>query len=126
MEDTGRHSSTEEREPGSPPLLASVLDADDDLAEELDVRMRFAASQLATARLIDVECGPCQLGGWFAAAGCGPGLLILDGLLAVETCIADRTATELLGAGDLVQPVARRVDDLLERSARWRALQRTR
>ena len=36
--------------------------------------------------------------------GRGPGLLILDGLLAVETRVADRTSTELLGAGDLLQP----------------------
>ena len=42
------------------------------------------------------------------AVGAGPGLLILDGLIAVETCVADRTVTELLGAGDLLQPSAAR------------------
>ena len=41
--------------PQSPPLYAYVLDADDDLAAELDVRTRVAARQLATARVLDVQ-----------------------------------------------------------------------
>src|SRR5690348_18390977 len=32
-----------------------------------------------------------------------PGLLLVDGLLVAETRIADRTVTELLGSGDLLQ-----------------------
>jgi CRP/FNR family cyclic AMP-dependent transcriptional regulator len=112
--------------PESPALFAYVLDVDDDLAEELDVRMRFAARQLATARVLESAIGECKLEDWFCVAGHGPGLLILDGLVAVDTGIADRTVMELLGPGDLVQPMSRRVDDLLERSAVWRALLPTR
>lgn len=114
------------RQPESGPLFAYLLDADDDLAQELDVRMRFAARQLATARLLDAEAGECDLDSWFAAAGRGPGLLILDGLLAAHTLLADRTVTELLGGGDLLQPASRRVDDMIERFASWQALRPTR
>ena len=71
--------------PTTPPLYAYVLDADDDLAQELDVRMRFAARQLATARVLDAGPAQCDLAPWFDAAGQGPGLLILDGLIAVDT-----------------------------------------
>jgi CRP-like cAMP-binding protein len=110
------------KQPESPPLYTYLLDDDGDLAEELDMRTRFAARQLATARLIEAETGECDLGGWFGAVGHGPGLLILDGLLAVDTRITNRTVTELLGSGDLLQPLSRHVDDIVERVASWRAL----
>ena len=58
--------------PGSAPLYTYLLDADDDLAEELDIRTRFAARQLATARVLDVDMGECDLEAWFAAVGRGP------------------------------------------------------
>jgi CRP/FNR family transcriptional regulator, cyclic AMP receptor protein len=115
-------SSTDPKQPASPPLYAYLLDDDDDLAEELDIRMRFAARQLATVRVLEAETGECDLESWFAAVGQGPGLLILDGLIAVDTRISNRTVTELLGNGDLLQPLSRHVDDLIERSASWRAL----
>ena len=103
-----------------------MLDADDDLAAELDVRSRVAARQLATARGLTAPPGECDLEPWFHAAGGGPGLLILDGLVAVHTRIIDRTVTELLGAGDLLQPQLRRVDEIIERDTTWRALVTTR
>ena len=87
----GRDSPRARAMPESPPLYAYVLDADDDLAEELDIRTRVAARQLATARVLDAAAGECDLGPWFRAVGHGPGLLILDGLLAVDTRIGDRT-----------------------------------
>jgi CRP/FNR family transcriptional regulator, cyclic AMP receptor protein len=108
--------------PESPPLHAYLLDADADLAEELDIRMRFAARQLATARVLEADTGGCDLEPWFTAVGHGPGLLILDGLVAVDTRITNRTVTELLGNGDLLQPLSRHVDDMIERTASWRAL----
>jgi CRP/FNR family cyclic AMP-dependent transcriptional regulator len=110
------------RAPESPPLYAYLLDADDDLAEELDIRTRFAARQLATARVLEADTGECDLESWFAAVGHGPGLLILDGLVAVDTRITNRTVTELLGSGDLLQPLSGHVDDIVERFASWRAL----
>jgi CRP/FNR family transcriptional regulator, cyclic AMP receptor protein len=114
--------SPDAKQPESPPLYTYLLDADDDLAEELDIRMRFAARQLATARVLEAETGQCDLDPWFAAAEHGPGLLILDGLVAVDTRITNRTVTELLGNGDLLQPLTRHVDDMIERTASWRAL----
>ena len=110
----------------SPPLYGYLLDLDDDLGEELEVRMRFSARQQATARLLDAEVGECDLTSWFAVLGDGPGLLIVDGLVAMDTRVADRTSTELLGSGDLIQPPGRRDDDLVERETVWRALRPSR
>jgi CRP/FNR family transcriptional regulator, cyclic AMP receptor protein len=106
----------------SPSLYAYLLDADDELADELDLRERFTARQHATARVLVGEPGECDLRPWLALVGNGAGLLILDGLMTVDTCITNRTITELLGGGDLLQPLSRHVDDLIERTASWRAL----
>jgi hypothetical protein len=107
-------------------LYAYVLDADDDLADEFDVRVRIAARQLATARVLDAVVGACDLAPLLAILGRGPGLLILDGLVAVETRVGDRTATELIGTGDILQPPLSHVDELLEHSDGWRVLLATR
>jgi CRP-like cAMP-binding protein len=108
--------------PESPPLRVYLLDVDDDLAEELDIRARFAARQLATAKVLEAETGACALESWLTVVGRGPGLLIIDGLVAVDTRITNRTVTELLGSGDLLQPLSLHVDDIVERVASWRAL----
>src|SRR5579875_3537130 len=86
------------RAPDAVPPFAYVLDADEDLAEEFEPRARFAAREVATARLIHVEPGDCDLAPWLAAVGHGPGLLILEGLIAIETHLAGRTVSELAGA----------------------------
>jgi len=116
----------EPERPESPSLYAYLLDADDDLAEQFDVRMRVAARQLATARVLDTPIGICDLRPWFDAARPGLGLLILEGLVVFETRLGDRTAAELLGAGDLIQPPNRRQDELLEPIGAWRVLFPTR
>lgn len=113
-------------QPASTALHAFLLDADDDLAQELDAHTRIAARQLATARVLDAGVGECELTAWFDAVRHGPGLLILDGLVAFETQVGDRTATELVGAGDLLQPPGERTDDLLQRRDGWRVLCPTR
>ncbi len=114
------------RRPESASLYTYLLDADDDLAQEFDIRMRIAARQLATVRVITAEVGQCDLEPWFDAVGGGPGLLILDGLIVFETSVGDRTACELTGAGDLLQPVSPRADQLVEQRGAWRALWPTR
>jgi CRP-like cAMP-binding protein len=114
------------RRPHSAPLFGYLFDLDDDLAEEVEVRMRVSARQHATARLLDAETGECDLEPWFARVGRGPGLLIVDGLLAVDTRVVDRTITELLGGGDLVQPPGAHQDELVERETVWRALRPSR
>lgn len=109
-------------QPRSNQLYAYVLDADDALAQELDLRSRVAARQLATARVVQVDVGECDLSSWFAVARRGPGLLVLDGLIVFETCTGDRIASELIGAGDLLQGSHLLTDDLLERTCHWRML----
>ncbi len=113
-------------QPQATSRFASLLDADDDLGQGFDVRTRLALRQTITARVLDAGTGACELDTWFEAVGQGPGLLILDGLIAVETRVGDRTAMELIGAGDLLQPPAPRADDLIERIDAWRALCPTR
>ena len=110
----------------SPPLFGYLLDLDDDLAQELEVRMRLSARQHATARLLDAEAGQCDLSSWFGVVGRGPGLLIVDGLLAVDTRVAGRTTSELLGSGDLIQPPERHDDEMVESDTVWRALRPSR
>jgi CRP/FNR family cyclic AMP-dependent transcriptional regulator len=85
-----------------------------------------AVRQVATARVLDAECGACDLARWFQAVDGGPGLLLLDGLIAVDACVGDRTATELIGPGDLLQPACPLAENLLERREAWRALSPTR
>jgi CRP-like cAMP-binding protein len=110
----------------SPSLYTYVLDVDDDLAQEFDLRMRLAARQVATARVLDADVGECDLSTWFAAVGSGLGLLVIDGLIGVDARVGNRTATELIGPGDLLQPSRPLAEDLLERADCWRALCPTR
>jgi CRP/FNR family transcriptional regulator, cyclic AMP receptor protein len=107
-------------------LYAYLLDSDGELAEEFDVRARIAARQLATARVLQVAVGACNLAPWFEAARQGFGLLILDGLLALEIRVGGRTSAELVGAGDLLQAFGPPGDRLLASTCGWRALRPTR
>lgn len=103
-------------------LYTYVLDADNGLAQELDLRGRIAARPLATAKVVQLVVGECELSPWFDLARRGPGLLVLDGLVVFETCTGDRIAAELVGAGDLLQASHLITDDLLERTCHWRVL----
>jgi CRP/FNR family transcriptional regulator, cyclic AMP receptor protein len=114
------------RRPEPAPIYTYLLDADDDLAAEFDLRMRLVARQGTTVRVLDAEVGECDLGPAFEAVGSGPGLLIVDGLIDFETRVAERTASELLGAGDLLQRPSRQTDVLLELAGVWRVLLPTR
>jgi CRP/FNR family transcriptional regulator, cyclic AMP receptor protein len=117
-----RHPDLSAAQPESIALYTYLLDADGELADEFDVRARLAARQLATARVLQVGVGVCDLGPWFEAAGQGLGLLILEGLIALETRVGDRTAAELVGPGDLLQPSGPVADQLLTRTCGWRVL----
>ncbi len=121
-----RHPQLAGDRPESIALYSYLLDADGELAEEFDVRARIAARQLATARVLQVGIGACDMGPWFEAAGNGLGLLVLDGLLALEIRVAGRTAVELVGPGDLLQPLGPASDQLLVRTCGWRALRTSR
>jgi len=110
------------RRPQTSTMHRYLLDADDDLAREFDMRTRLAARTGTTARVLLAELGECDLTAAFSALGKGFGLLILDGLIAFEVAVGDRTATELVGAGDLITPARDRTDAMLECRAAYRVL----
>lgn len=121
-----RHPHLAGDQPESIALYTYLLDADEEIAEAFDVRARIAARQLATARVVQADVGPCDLASWLEAARQGLGLLILDGLVALETRVGGRTAAELVGSGDLLQPLGPATDQLLVRTCGWRVLRPTR
>ena len=99
-----------------------LLDLDVDLAEALDVRMRLVARPAATAFTFDADTGDVKLADRLAAAAPGPGVLVLEGVLAVNVCVGDRVASELLGPGDLVESCSQAEEELLACTVGWRAL----
>ncbi len=121
-----RHPQLAGDAPESIALHAYLLDIDGELADEFDVRARIAARQLATARVLQLRVGACDLATWFDAAARGLGLLVLDGLLALEIRVGGRTAAELVGPGDLLQPLGPAADEMVVRTSGWRALRPTR
>ena len=112
------------REPGR---YCYLFDVDDDLAGALDLRMRLVARPMATARVEVVSAGEFELIPLFAQLGRGPGLMVLDGVVALDVQVGDRTASELVGAGDLLAPWTTEGDVVLLASETYsRALTRTR
>ena len=99
-----------------------VLDLDHDLAEELEPDARRLARAAATALTFEVDAGPVDLAEWFARTAHGPGLLALDGIVALSVRVGDRVAAELAGGGDLLQPLWNDGDRLLACDVSWRAL----
>ncbi len=112
--------------PASWEVYTCLLDADDDLAQEFDLGSRVAVRQHARVRVLDVEVGQCDLVPWLETVEDGLGLLILEGLIGLDARVDHRTATELVGSGDLLQPDSGHADALLERAHTWRALCPTR
>ncbi len=113
----------------SPQLTAAfgyLLDLDDRARPGAGRSDAVHCAPAATARLLDADSGECDLSSWFAVVGNGPGLLIIDGLMAVDTRVADRTITELLGSGDLLQPPEHQEDEMVACATVWRALRPTR
>ncbi|HSO98354.1 MAG TPA: helix-turn-helix domain-containing protein [Solirubrobacteraceae bacterium] len=108
--------------PARASIQAYLLDADDDLAGEFDVRTRLSARQGTTVRIVHAEVGECNLGAVLAEVQPGFGLLLLDGLIALDVKVGSRTATELIGAGDLLQPYVHPTDEILERDDAWHVL----
>lgn len=115
---------TDPPEPQAP--YAFLLDVDKGLARGLSDFDRLVARQRVTVRVLHAEVGECDLTPWLEAVGGGPGLVILDGLLALQTQAAGRTATELLGGGDLLIPQIETGDNFPNRVDSWRILRPTR
>ena len=90
------------------------------------MRMRLVARSALTAVAFDVDPGEVDLTGWLELARSGPGVLVLDGVMAVGVHVADRVAAELLGAGDLIQPCRADDEELLPCDVDYKALTTTR
>lgn len=102
--------------------LRYLLDFDSELAESLDVSMRLAARRMTTAVIFETTTGELDLAEWLSRIGHGPGILVVDGVLAVSVTVGGRVASELLGAGDLLEPGGAEDDELLTCETSWRAL----
>ncbi len=107
---------------GRPSSFRYLLDLDDDLADEFDVRMRLVARPAATAFTFEAGPGEIALSEWLVMAAGGPGVLVLDGVLAANVRVGDRVAAELIGSGDLVAPGKQDEEELLACDVGWRAL----
>jgi CRP/FNR family transcriptional regulator, cyclic AMP receptor protein len=105
-----------------PSSFQYLLDLDVDLAEELDVRMRMVARPAVTAMTFDVDAGDLAMSKLLTSTVGGPGVLVLDGVIAVNASVGGRMATELVGAGDLLQRRPVEDDALLACEISWRAL----
>ncbi len=84
--------------------LISIVDADDDLADLLDVSERERARREALTRVRRLSPGE-----WDVSSAIEPdkhhrGFLIIDGLLSREVDVLGRTCVELLGEGDVLRP----------------------
>src|SRR5579875_499219 len=82
-----------------------LLDIDSDLAESVAPAARRVARADATAMILESDPGPLALGPCLARTADGPGVLVVDGVISLAVRVGDRVSAELLGAGDLIQPV---------------------
>jgi CRP/FNR family cyclic AMP-dependent transcriptional regulator len=99
-----------------------LLDLDADLAEELDADSRRVARAAATTVTFRSDLGCLSLSEWLVRAHGGPGLLVLEGILALNVRVGDRVSAELLGPGDLLQTFPSDVEQLVSCEAAGRAL----
>jgi hypothetical protein len=99
----------------------NLLDLDLDLADEFDVRVRAHARRAIVAAAFDVGVGELDSSDWTPARA-DLGVLILDGVVAVGARVCDRYATELVGAGDVLQRCAGEDTDPLGCDVDWRVL----
>ncbi len=110
---------------GYPASSKCLLDIDPDLADELPADLRRIARAAATALVFEVDSGPVQLQPWLNRTVDGPGVLVLEGVLALSVRVGDRTSVELVGTGDVLQAPGDGSDWLLTCSVTWRALSPT-
>jgi CRP/FNR family cyclic AMP-dependent transcriptional regulator len=114
-----RIGGSSERGAGS---LRYLLDLDSELADSLDVGVRLAARRTTAAVVFGAGIGDLDLHRHLRDIGRGPGMLIVDGVLAVNVTVGDRVAAELLGAGDVLEPDTSEPDELFTCSTGWRVL----
>jgi CRP/FNR family transcriptional regulator, cyclic AMP receptor protein len=86
-----------------PKQVVYLLDADPDLGDVLDSEQRELARPYAVAEVSRVAEGPWRADHWREGED-AVGLLVLDGLVTRELQLGSRTATEMLGLGDMLRP----------------------
>ena len=86
------------------PRAVYLLDADPDLAEALDPETLAAARPYAVARTGSLPEGPWDPPESHHPVPADLGLLVMDGLLSRDVAVAGRSASEVLGSGDLLRP----------------------
>lgn len=84
--------------------VVRVLDLDPDLAEALDSETEPLARAAAVARVDMLEPGEWHGDEDYSETAGHLGLLVIDGLLAREVHVGNRTCAELLGPGDILRP----------------------
>jgi hypothetical protein len=92
---------------GPPPARSrrcAIIDEVPGLGSDLAPGARPVARRAAAAQVVVLEVGEQPVGDWWSRSLHGPGLLIVHGVIAKEVHVAGRTATELLGPGDLLRP----------------------
>ena len=120
----GARPDPDRRRPGR---YCYLFDVDEELAGDLDLRMRLVARPMATARVEEISAGEFDLIPLLAQMRGGLGLLLVEGIVALDVQVGDRTASELVGAGDLLAPWTSAADVVLLTSETFtRALVRTR
>jgi hypothetical protein len=114
-------------DPRRPGRYRYLFDIDEDLASDLDHRMRLVARPMVAARVEEIAAGEFDLIPLLGQLPGGLGLLLVEGVIALDVQVGDRTASELVGAGDLLAPWTSSADVVLLASEIFsRALVRTR
>ena len=109
------------------PDTIALLDFEPALGRLLNPERAQRARSELVARVTTLPAGP-----WADRRACGVatehvGLLVVDGVLARETVLADIVSTHLLGPGDVARPwTSPAQDELVPAASRWTAVTDTR
>jgi hypothetical protein len=86
------------------PSTVRLLEVDPDLGALLADARRAEAERALVVRTHRLGIGPWDVSRLANASADHIGLLIVDGVIARETIVADHVSAELLGPGDLIRP----------------------
>ena len=119
-----RPLASAERHHRSSERYSLILREDPELADGLSRADREIATRLFRARVIQADPGLWQPP--LLDAQTAFGLLVLDGLIGRRTRVGPGTATDVIGAGDVLRPWEADAWDPVSPEVEWRAFQLTR
>jgi hypothetical protein len=105
-------------------VAVHLLDADPDLARCIPAEEHGLARRLLVVPRLDLPAGPWTPPPAPQWPSAGSSVLVVRGLLARDAILGDRTATQLLGPSDVIDPWSTE-DELLPCDVRWHAHQPT-